>query len=129
MRALVLTALAGALVIGGAVAARSTDSFAAADAGLKDVDLFNVCDAASTFAARGELALEAAERNAADSAYLTYGAGAEKTTVQCVVDGDQVVWHVAEAEGPSGLLPAAEQAAHVLSFRVTDAGVVIAPAA
>ena len=128
MRAIALFAVAGLLVAaGGTIAAR-----AAGDSALAEIDLFNVCDSATTIGLRAELPLDAAKRNAPNSVYMTYaGADASNTTVQCQFAGDQVVWHVVEAEAPQGLIPQAAEAlpATVLSFKLTDAGVGIAPAA
>ena len=121
MRAIALVALAGALVTAaGAVAARSTDT--SAQAALSDVEMVRVCEAASNFADQRALTPEAAARNAPDSVYLTFApeADASQRTVQCVVQGQKVVWHVAEAESPAGLLPqvAAERPAQVMTFAI-----------
>ena len=129
MRVIALVAVAGILVAAaGTIAARSATS----ESALAEIDLFNVCDSATTYGLRAELPLDAAKRNASDSVYMTYaGADASKTTVQCQFEGEQVVWHVVEAESPKGLIPQAAEAlpATVLSFKLTDAGVDIAPAA
>lgn len=128
MRVIALVAVAGILVAaGGTIAARS-----AGDSALAEIDLFNVCDSATTVGLRAELPLDAAKRNAPDSVYMTYaGADASKTTVQCQFDGDQVIWHVVEAESPQGLIPQAAEAlpATVLSFELTDEGVDLTPTA
>ena len=132
MRAIVFVALAGALVTAGAVTARAANPATTETAALSDVDMVRVCEAASNFIEGRELAPEAAARNAPESVYLTFAPEADRSqrTVQCRVEGDQVAWHVADAESPNGLLPqlVAQRAGEVLSFSLQGETVQLAKA-
>ena len=128
MRTVVFLALAGALLgacnEGADAEPTPPRTLAVAQTGLSDTDMVRVCEAASEFVEKRELTVEASHRNALESVYLTLAPADDRTqwTVQCRVGDGQVVWHVAEAEGPNGLLPqvVADDTAEVLAFSLNS---------
>jgi hypothetical protein len=139
MRSILVIALAGGLLSAcGEASSRAnaepaqTRTLASAEAALSDADMVRVCEAASEFVEKRELTVEASARNAPESVYLTLSPNPDRAqwTVQCRVEGEQLVWHVAEVEGPSGVLPqvVADRSAEVLGYSLNAGTVEITPA-